>query len=123
MPANNAKVMDDIVRKQMNDKYRISYDESNDKIVVELTTCKRKTLHDSSVSFCILSKRKPKRKIVFSLEDITIWLECLKDEKTKHITLIDVHDTIVKLKVMYQKASKEKVYELLQKDSTKIKKI
>lgn len=123
MPANNSKVLSDKVLAQLNDKYSIVYNANDNTLVVSLKSWNRSTVHDASKWFHINSKVKPKKKIVFSREVIEIFKELQLDTKTKHITLFDAQNAANKLKVMYQKITKQKIIELCMKGFDGIKRI
>lgn len=122
MPANNSKLMSDILLKKIKDKYVVEYDAEQDEIVVGLTTCKRKTIHSRKEPFHINSK-KPKRKICFSMTVIDLFIDFQSEESTKDITIFDVQNAVIELKIMYQKITKISVLNLIRKKFEGIKKI
>lgn len=123
MPANNCKIMTDAMLKQFNDKYSIVYKAETDQFIVSLKSWNRSSIHDASEKFSINSKKNPKRKIVFASVAIDIFKELQSDDKTKHISIFDVQNAVNKLKVMYQKITKQKILELCMKGFSGIKKI
>lgn len=123
MPANNSRVLSDDMLEQLKNKYSIVYNVENNTLTVSLKTWNRSTVHDADAFFHINSKSKPKRKVVFGALAIDIFKELQQDDKTKHITLFDVQNAVNKLKVMYQKITKQKVVELCMKGFDGIKRI
>lgn len=122
MPANNIKIMGDTLLEKIKAKYRVSYDEQTNSILVGLTTCKRITSHSADEGFHINSK-KPKRKICFSKDVIALFIECQKEDKTKDITIFDIQNAAISLKVMYQKVTLKSVVDFIRKKFEGIKKI
>lgn len=123
MPANNIKAFTDDELQQLNDKYKVTYSPHANTILVELSTCKRKTTHTAGQPFAIRSKQNPRRKIGFGISVVTMWQEFQDDERMKKYTIFDVQNAFTKLKLMYQPTTKQKVIELLTKGFFGIKRI
>lgn len=121
MPANNSKIMGEVLLKQIKAKYLISYDAESNVINVSLSTCKRVTKHD--VGAFIINSKKPKRKFCFSESVVKMWVELQQDDKTKDITLFDVQNATTALRVMYQKVTKQNVVKLIKEKFDGITKI
>lgn len=123
MPANNCRVLSDELLAQLNDKYSVVYNPDDNTLVVSLKKMRRTTVHNADGWFHINSKVKPKKKIVFSREVIEIFKELQQDAKTKYITIFDAQNAANKLRVMYQKITKQKIIELCMKGFDGIKRI
>lgn len=123
MPANNARAMSKDELHALNDKYKISYQSDKELILVELSTCARKTFHWAGKSFSLNSKQNPKRKIVFSETVVKMWQKFQLDDRHKMHTIFDVQNAVVMLKLMYQPVTEQKVIELLRKGFDGIKKL
>lgn len=112
MPDNNRKVLSDSIISKFNEIYKFTYDEDSNTIVTTLKDCKRVTNHDANNSFLILSK-KLGRKIIFSIEDINFWKEFQKDPKLSEFTLFDIHNSVNKLKALYQPVNSKTLADIL----------
>lgn len=121
MPANNSKIMSDILLKQIKSKYIISYDSAENVVKVALSTCKRVTKHQPGAF--IINSKKPKRKFCFSESVVLMWIEFQQDDKTKDISLFDVQNASTALRVMYQKVTKQNVIKLIKEKFDGITKI
>ena len=123
MPANNARVMSDELLKAFNDKYSVVYNPRTNELVVSLKKWKRSTSHDAEQPFFINSRSNPKRKVCFSSEVVSMFKVFQQDDKLKHISIFDMQNAANKLRVMYQRVTKEKVIELCTKGFSGIKRI
>lgn len=123
MPANNSRVMSDELLKQFNDKYSVVYNPQTNELIVSLKKRKRSTSHDAERPLFISSRSKPKRKVCFSADVVLMFKEFQQDDKLKHISIFDMQNAANKLRVMYQRVSKEKVIELCIKGFAGIKRI
>ena len=123
MPANNSRVMSDELLKMFNDKYAIVYNPQTNELIVSLKKWKRSTTHDADKPFFINSRVNPKRKVCFSFDIVSMFKDFQQNDKLKHISLFDMQNAANKLRVMYQRVSKEKVIELCVKGFAGIKRI
>lgn len=122
MPDNNRKVLSDEVIARLNTLYTFTYNPEKNVIVTSLSTCRRVTEHDADKSFIVISKWLG-RKVTFSLDSITIWKEFQADKRLSTYSLFDVHNTVNKLKVMYQKPTAKKVADMLKEQFSGIRHI
>lgn len=123
MPANNSKIMSQMVLEKIKKKYIVEYDESQNLILVKLSSCKRVTAHQPDLPFHINSKKEPKRKVCFNTVVIKMWIDLQKDDKTKDISIFDVQNAATELKVMYQRITQKNVLNLIRHKFEGIKKI
>lgn len=119
MAKNNIKLLTHEQLRQFNTKYTILLED--DKICVKTVNYAKITRHDSDKPFHINAKNI--RKIQFSVDAINIWKKFCLSYKDNVFTLFDVQQAVNKLIVMYQKPTFENVKQLLERDTTKIKRI
>lgn len=112
MPDNNRKVLSSTTIKELNNLYKFYIDEESGKIGVSLTSMNRTTFHDPNKPFSI-NAVKLNRKVTFNTMDIYFWLELQKDRRFEIFSLFDVHNSINKLKVTYQKIDKKNLSDVL----------
>lgn len=112
MPDNNRKVLSSTTIKELNNLYKFYIDEESGKIGVSLTSMNRITFHDPNKPFSI-NAVKLNRKVTFNTMDIYFWLELQKDRRFEIFSLFDVHNSINKLKVTYQKIDKKNLSDVL----------
>lgn len=122
MPDNNRKVLGYSMLTKLNAIYQFEYNKECDTIITKLSTCNRVTIHAADKPFLINSKRL-KKKITFTLDEIDMWKYFLTDKKLAKYTLFDIHNTVNKLRVMYQQPTRKNVADMLLKDFSGIKKV
>lgn len=122
MPDNNRKVLSDAEIARLNTLYTFVYDAERNVITTQLSTCKRTTEHNADKPFIVISKWLGK-KVSFSIDSINIWKELQATKSTAKYTLLDVHNTVNKLKLMYQKPDAKRVLDMLKKQFSGIKRI
>lgn len=122
MPDNNRKVLSSSILCRLNAIYQFTYDKENNVITTTLSTCKRTTTHDANKAFLINSKHL-RKKITFTIDEIEMWKSFQSDKKLAKFSLFDIHNTVNKLRVMYQEPDRNSVAKMLQNDFCGIKKI
>lgn len=116
MAKNNIKLLSKTQFERINSKYTFTIED--DKIIVGLTTCARKTAHDIDKPFHINAKKI--RKVCFSIEAINIWRELYHDGLP---TLLQVQQAVNKLTITFQKVNTENVRKILSGQDIRIKRI
>lgn len=122
MPDHNRKVLPDVIIARLNTLYTFTYEPERNVIVTTLSTCKRVTEHDADKPFVVISRLLGK-KLTFNLMDIEIWKELQSNKSTSKYSLFDVHNTVNKLKIMYQKPTAKSVSDMLKSQFSGIKRI
>lgn len=112
MPDNNRKVLSDNVIRELNSIYTFEYDKQTETITTNIINSNRRTKHDANKSFLIFSKKLCK-KFEFTLVDINFWKLFMNNEKLSKYSLFDIHNSINKLKIMYQPVNEKTVTEML----------
>lgn len=119
MSKNNIKLLTHEQLRQFNSKYTIELVENE--IHVRTINYAKVTKHPADQAFHINAKNI--RKIQFSIEAIEIWKKFCTSYKENIFTLFDVQQAVNSLIVMYQKPTFDNVKALLERDTTKIRRI
>lgn len=119
MSKNNIKLLTHEQLRQFNSKYTIWI--ADNEICVSTINYAKVTKHPIDAPFHINAKNI--RKIQFSIEAIDIWKKFCSSYKDNIFTLFDVQQAVNSLIIMYQKPTFENVKTLLERDTTKIKRV
>lgn len=123
MPDHNRKVLSDPIIARLNTLYTFTFEPEKNVIVTTLSTCKRVTEHDADKPFVVISRWLGNKKITFTMLDINIWKELQANKSTSKYSLFDVHNTVNKLKIMYQNPTAKSVSDMLKSQFSGIKRI
>lgn len=119
MARNNVKLLTDKQLTEINGRYIFKLSEDEKNVIVTFPYYNRQTSHSVDSPFSI--NVKTVRRITFTKEAISFWIELQK--KRKKYTLVEVQNAVNQLYVFYQKLNLKNVEQTLNKTIQKIKKV